>query len=217
MYGEERRILSAIEKALLTEAGREYLASPSQVWVTEVSQCLRQAFYNRVMVRERNVGAAYSILRGKLLHEAVLKNIPLGESEKVLETRSIRLGEGDTELRGRADLVAGSYVVDLKTSERAPSEPPREYVNQIQLYMLLYGKPRGMIVYITKAGLRHFTIERDDSLIEELKKKAVKLSKALRENRLPEPETGPWCRWCPWASQQYCPEGASHIGAEGKS
>ena len=215
MHGEEQRILSAIEKALLTEAGKEYLVSPSQVWVTEVSQCLRQAFYNRIMVRERNVGAAYSILRGRLLHEVIIKNLPMGESEHVLEPKSTKLGE-DTELRGRADLVAGSYVVDLKTSERVPSEPPQEYVNQIQLYMLLYDKPRGMIVYITKAGLKHFIIERDESLIEKLKEKAAKLSRALRENRLPDPETGPWCRWCPWANPQYCPEGASYIGSEEK-
>ncbi|MEB3859757.1 MAG: PD-(D/E)XK nuclease family protein [Desulfurococcales archaeon] len=212
MSSEESRILSAIEKALVTEASTDYVASPDQVWVTEVSGCLRQAFYNRVMIREKSVGAAYSILRGRLLHEVVLRNIPLGESEHKMETRTVSL-DGEVELRGRADLVAGQYVVDLKTSERTPQEPPREYVNQVQLYMLLYNKPKAMIVYITKNGLRHFIVERDEGLIERLKRKALELSRALKSNRLPGPETGVWCKWCPWATPDYCEEGASLVGS----
>jgi len=209
---EIRRILAAIERAVLLEVSELTRAPPDVVWVTEVSRCIRQSFYSRIFIKTPDFGAAYSILRGRLLHEVILGNMPIGVTEDKEGTRSITVeGEGlKVEVRGRADLVVGEYIVDLKTSERPPEKPPEEYRNQVQLYMELYGKKRGLIVYITREGLKHFIEERDERRISELKQKALKLSKALRENKLPEPETGPWCKWCPWATQDLCPEGYNY-------
>ena len=211
MSDEISRILSAIEKAVLVEVSHDYSLPPNKIWVTEIAGCLRQAFFNRIMLREKGVGIAYSILRGRFFHEVVSRNLPIGITERNPRTKVKRLETSyeEIELRGRADIVAGSYVIDLKTSDRAPKEPLKEHINQIQLYMFLYEKNKGALVYLTKDGLVHFVIERDENLIQRLIEKAKALSKALRENRLPDGEVGPWCKWCPWAHPKYCREGAA--------
>ncbi len=211
--GEEvKRILAAIEKAIMLEVSELTSAPPNVIWVTEVSRCIRQSFYSRIYLKSLDFSAAYTILRGRLLHEVVLKNMPIGVTEIGEGTRSVVVegATGRVEIRGRADMIVGDYVVDLKTSERAPEKLPEEYRNQVQLYMDLYGKSKGLVVYITRDGLRYFYEERDEERISRLKEKALKLSMALKENKLPEPEVGAWCRWCAWSTQELCPEGYSY-------
>lgn len=212
MSDEVKRILAAIEKAVLLEVSELTRAPPDVIWVTEVARCIRQSFYSRIFLRTPDFGAAYTILRGRLLHEVILGNMPLGVTEAREGTRSLVIeDEGfKVEVRGRADMIVGDYVVDLKTSERPPDKPPEEYRNQIQLYMEIYNKSKGLIVYITREGLKYFLEEKDTRKVEELKRKAVKLSRSLRENKLPEPEVGPWCKWCTWATQELCPEGYNY-------
>lgn len=212
MSEEIRRIMAAIEKAIILEVSELTRVPPNVVWVTEVSRCIRQSFYSRIFLRSPDFGAAYTILRGRLLHEVILKNMPIGVTEVEEGTRSITVegAGGRVEIRGRADMVIGDYVVDLKTSERAPERLPEEYRDQVQLYMELYGKNKGLVVYITRDGLKYFYEERDEGRISKLKEKALKLSRALRENKLPEAEVGVWCRWCVWSTQELCPEGYSY-------
>gem|GEM_PF-804019 len=209
---EVKRILAAIEKAVMLEVSELTRAPPNVIWVTEVSRCIRQSFYSRIYLRSLDFSAAYTILRGRLLHEVVLKNMPLGVTEVEGGTRGIIVEDdvGKVEIRGRADMVVGEYIVDLKTGERAPDKPPEEYRDQVQLYMELYGKSKGLIVYITREGLRYFQESRDEGRIAKLKEKALKLSRALRENKPPEPEVGFWCRWCSWSTQELCPEGYNY-------
>jgi len=212
MSDEIRRILAAIERAVLLEVSELTRAPPNVIWVTEISKCIRQSFYSRIFLKSLDFTAAYTILRGRLLHEVVLRNMPIGVTEVEGGTRSIVLDDvgSKVEVRGRADMVVGDYVIDLKTSERAPEKLHEEYRNQVQLYMELYGKSRSLVVYITRDGLKYFLEERDEERIAKLKEKALKLSRALRENRLPEPEVGVWCRWCTWSIQELCPEGYSY-------
>ncbi|MFZ8789177.1 MAG: PD-(D/E)XK nuclease family protein [Acidilobaceae archaeon] len=212
MAEEVKRILAAIEKAIMLEVSELTRAPPNTIWATEVSRCIRQSFYSRIYLKSLDFGAAYTILRGRLLHEVVLRNMPLGVTETEEGTRSIVVEDeaGKVEVRGRADMVVGDYIVDLKTSERAPDKLPEEYRGQVQLYMELYGRSKGLVVYITREGLKYFQENRDEGRIAKLKEKALKLSRALRENKPPEPEVGFWCRWCSWSTQELCPEGYNY-------
>lgn len=79
-------------------------------------------------------------------------------------------------LRGRADWIVGDFVIDLKYKMYQPEEVELSDRNQVLLYMFLYNKPKGIVLYIDQYGeIRFHTVERDEALIKSLLGKAVKL------------------------------------------
>ena len=204
---EIERIVSSVRRAIAAEVLKLYTLPPNVVWVREVSGCLRQAFYNRVYYRVLDEKQTFAIFRGRLLHEWLLEKLPLGLSESSIKTAEKDMG-GGLKLRGRADWIVGDYVIDFKYKLYQPSDAVKQDVNQVLLYMYLYNKPKGLILYIDWRGeIKPYRVERDESRIEELARKAITLHKSLIENKPPDPEVYEWCRWCPWASEAYCPEG----------
>ncbi len=115
-------------------------------------------------------------------------------------------------LRGRADWIVGDYVIELKYKIYLPKEVSLHDKNQVLLYMYLYSKPKGLVLYINQyGGIRPFFIPRDETLTKYLLDKAIKLYKAFVRNCPPEPEVAEWCNWCPWADNSFCPEGYRYV------
>ena len=208
---ELKRILSAIRKAVIAEVSKQYSVPAHIIWVREVATCIRQSFYNRIYYRNFDEKLAFILLRGRILHEFILEKLPLGIAEPNIQPMEVRLNN-EVILRGRADWIVGDYVIDLKYKVYLPKEVSLHDKNQVLLYMYLYGKPKGLVLYINQYGeIRPFIIPRDETLIKYLLDKAVKLYKALVRNCPPEPEVAEWCNWCPWANNNFCPEGSRYV------
>lgn len=213
-YGENlplqaQLIVESIKRTFLAEVLNIYNRSPDELWVTELTKCLRYSFYNRVLLSSMDFRAAYRIIRGRLYHEFVTSSIPLGETEQrdsLGKKAMFRARNGkEITITGRADLAVGDYVVDLKTVTRLPKEAYSDHLAQIQLYLYLYDKPRGLLVYIDDGGrIKPVHVERNEDEISKLLRRAEELYEALRTGTPPPPEEDKWCRYCPWNTPKLC-------------
>lgn len=202
-----------IKSAIIRNVKKEYPLEKTKIFVTEITGCIRQSFYNRIFLSDLNYQAAFRILRGTLIHEWLAEKLPIGLSEvrdrSHLKTE-MEIGDG-VKLLGRADYLMGNYVVELKTtSKKKIDKPLEEHVNQILMYMHMLKKDKGVIVYLHDNGeISSFTINRNDERIRKLIAKARDLYEALKNGYAPEAEPGYYCKWCPWNTEDFCKEGVT--------
>ncbi|RLE85690.1 MAG: hypothetical protein DRJ41_00680 [Thermoprotei archaeon] len=204
-------VVEIIKSAIIKNVKKEYTLDKNKIFVTEVTGCIRQSFFNRIFLGELNYNAAFRILRGVLLHEWLAEKLPIGLDEVRNRDQlrgEIDLGNGAM-LVGRADYLIGDYIVELKTTSRRKLEKPLdEHVKQVMLYMHMFNKEKGIIIYLHDNGnITSFTINKEDDLIKELIEKARKLFSSLKSGHAPKAEIGQYCRWCPWNRKDFCEEG----------
>jgi len=96
-------------------------------------------------------------------------------------------------------------VVELKTCNKLPYNPYSSHIEQINAYMHIFDKPKGLIVYIsrTQLGVRIFDYYGDWQLFQYTLDKAKVLKNAL-DNDIPPPSNLPlaerklYCKECPF-------------------
>ncbi len=177
---------------------RKRLYEPDVLHVSEVTGCLRKAWferrYARVEAHPRNI--IYALGNG--IHEALQKHLVKRGWQAEVECM---LDLGDFKLTGHADLFdpETGTLLELKTCSKLPEEPYRGHVMQANTYTYMLHASATYIVYIEKRGrVRVFRVNWSPSLWQELLKRARRLRKAIIENRPPRPERGPLCEYCPY-------------------
>ncbi len=183
-------------REIAEERRRRY--EPDVLHVSEVTGCLRKAWferrYGRVEAHPRNI--IYALGNG--IHEALERHLVKkgwqAEVECILDL-------GDFKLTGHADLYdpETGTLLELKTCSNLPEEPFRAHVMQANAYTYMLHASAAYIVYIEKQGrVQVFRLHWNSVLWRELLERAKLLHNAIAENRPPRAERSPLCKHCPY-------------------
>ncbi len=184
---------------------KEILASNQRVYysndvihVSEVSGCLRKAYYTRTTPLKPSEALTIIMSIGNGLH---------GQLQELLASRGWR-SEVEVawnfkhfKLVGHIDLYhpRENLVIELKTTNKLPDNPYQGHLMQLNSYLAMIGANRGYIIYISRNGfVRVFQHRLDKKLWSETIKRAYRLHFSLKNNTPPKPEPGPLCKYCPF-------------------
>ena len=204
---------AALVRHLVVEAfKRSYLegedgapVSDSEIYVTEVSGCLRRSFFIRrqPIPLPENLYVVFEI--GKGLHYIIQRFLPVEACFEV----PCEVDLGDFRLKGRADVVLDDVILELKSIARIREDwiPYPNHVLQLQAYLWMLDRPRGFIVYIEKSRGRIYPIEveREASAWALIIQRARVLHHHLLNNEPPRPEPSSLCKICDY--RRICHEG----------
>jgi len=168
---------------------------PDVIHVSEVSDCLRKAFYYRTMDIPIPDDKLVILTIGGLIHRIVQKELTgMGFKCELELTHDV----GPFTLVGHADALNSIGLLELKSVTRMPREPYHHHLLQTNAYMVMADVNYGEIVYISKAGgyLRTYPLRPDQALFDFLVSRACQLYEALQRNEPPKPEPSKLCRWC---------------------
>lgn len=189
---------------------KEKSRTQTSFYVSQAGKCPRQVFFKFKNAPKKELEA--NILRlfdhGDHIHQLIMK--PL------LSTRDIHVVASEVDIppqelvRGRADAIVSDgkdlYVLDIKSMNsmmfQKMTEPKRDNVDQIQLYLHYFRIPRGILLYVDKdkLNLKEFVVEYDkkrtEEMIEGLKKLKGQIESDIIPARIPEyPAKWP-CGYC---------------------
>ncbi|HIJ98106.1 TPA: PD-(D/E)XK nuclease family protein [archaeon] len=191
---------------------------------SEIGNCLRKVWYSYKFPQEIDPDLLKIFEAGNLLHGFVVEVLKSERNKDVQLLKSefpFKEKVDGFEISGRIDnlvLVKSSgkeVLVEVKSTGDlgfVMSEPKRENVMQLQLYMHVLGIHDGVLLYIDKRNLQSqmFTVPYDKKFSEEVIEKFKKLDKHLREDKLPDPEArifrndmGWMCKRCEYRERCY--------------
>ncbi|MCS7105318.1 MAG: PD-(D/E)XK nuclease family protein [Thermofilaceae archaeon] len=194
----------ALRDAYFSEREVVKSAPVNVVYPTELNQCLRKSWYERMVAEPPQPERLVLFLLGEKLHDVAGEYFPLGSGEKSFE----KTVEGVI-VRGRLDRELESCIVEFKSVTSIPEKPRPYHVDQAQIYMWLTDKEQAFVVYVSKSTgeVKAFKVERDEARIQELLRKAVEYSIHLQRGFPPPPEPGWLCKYCEYAHLCPSPQG----------
>ena len=177
---------------------RRRLYSIDVIHVSEVAGCLRRAYYERTRPRPALDPSNIVMMIGNGVHEK-LQELLAGRGW--LSEVEARYRVKDFWLVGHADLYHpdGQVVVELKTVGKAPEQPYRSHLVQLNAYLYMLKARQGYLVYIARNGdVRVHKHSLDKKLWGETVRRAITLHEAITRDKKPPKEPGPWCTHCPY-------------------
>jgi CRISPR/Cas system-associated exonuclease Cas4 (RecB family) len=196
---------------------KRFSPAPGTYHVTELTQCLARAYFERTTPAQETVESAWAKLRGSLLHYV---DRSLGWSELRVKMKFNRFDEPITVV-GHVDAYdpETATVYDLKTSRFVKWQdekgflPRQAHLAQIQSYYTLldsYAIPvkRLVLIYVDDKNIVAKEVPmgfRREWMIQ----RAAILHAALNRTKIPEPEPDTWCKYCSFV--QVCPAKGSAI------
>lgn len=141
-------------------------------------------------VSENNARGELADKQAELI-EPMIKQCTLWEPPSQLNAAQIEIEhyfDGvPVKVKGYVDLAFEGCDVDLKTTERMPSEPTWAHVRQVSLYRAARQR-KGGLLYVTSKRFAYYEVtdEMRDEALAELRDAAVKLSKLLGAFDKPE-------------------------------
>jgi hypothetical protein len=191
--------------------------------VTSLVGCLRRGYYAIATEYGQRPSKLWSAFRGTLFHKMMEKYQP---KHYVTEDRFGRYLDGGVLLTGKPDEFRPNekLLIDYKSKEVVPDQPPQEYVEQLNCYRLLMQDGWSMdtgehvsleadrlgIEWLTMNGYQKVPVQvMDLDLVHELfATRALLVNTALQGGALPprnvsNPMKSTFCvNWCP--SLQNC-------------
>ena len=195
---EKSRLEALIRRALTTYDVRP--RNPGDIYVTEVTNCLRRAFFNIVFNAHPLPRDSSAVLIGKALHELlpkVLGNVFRGAEYEVPVEHSIG---GGWVLRGRIDMLHDNVVYEFKFGNPETEAKPL-YIMQANAYANMVGADRYWLVIIDRRRLIVEAIPgaRDERLWEETLRRVNLLISSIKKDIPPRGPDVPWeCDNCPY-------------------
>ncbi len=177
--------------------------------------CLRMIFYNMTTPRtSSNPEAIGTYAIGDIVHD-ILESSFVGVGGKA----GTRLTKGYLNdliyISGESDILLDDAVIEVKsvsvfawkyvdggkdfrTGETLIGAPKQSHINQLNTYLDLYDKEKGIILYVNKENfkLRPFYIKRDKSVMLQTVGKCIMVYNRIQSNELPDKEKGNECAWC---------------------
>ena len=171
-----------------------------EIYVTDVTKCLRKAYYSIVRPKEM----APQALTGKLLHEAFARN--LQQALPLFFEVGFALGlENGWVLKGRCDAIAGDEVYEFKfTRSIGKAKENASYYLQLQLYCYAFRAKKGYLVLIDREtfDMEFVEVQPDVYVAEKLIEDAKYLCECLEKRKVPErlsPRFDGECEFCDYA------------------
>jgi putative RecB family exonuclease len=129
---------------------------------------------------------------------------------------------GDVVLKGRLDRVdtapeGGLTVIDYKTGRRPATQEEADADEALTVYTALAERRlgrqvTGLVLDYVVAGRRVAT-ERPPQVLRERLDRVLELAATMRDDRVYQPRTGPWCSRCDLLGR--CPDGQRQLGQAG--
>ena len=209
---------------LINEIWLEYLAETdfeaSYNSISYITDCLTRSYY-RITKQESHEDSKNRYYRasGRLIHSFILDKL----ATKLNAKKDVYLKYETPEfvIAGVADIVAGDYVLELKTTTKLPDKPNEAHVEQLNAYMAMANKAYGYIVYLSRANgsAKSFEVTFDPELWQYTQDKAKELRKACLDGYIPKPyKPRSWlikaCKHCEF--KEICPHKAlSEVSSNG--
>ncbi len=169
---------------------------PNVIHVSEVSGCLRKAYYARTRAITISPSNALKLL-GNSIHRAIQSVL---EKKGYTTEYQVSVKFGDIRLVGTIDVydLENNIPLEIKTTSKPPEEPYPNHVMQLQTYINLLRADYGYLIYISRNNgkVKVFKLRRDKKILRKAIERARTLSQALRSHQPPAPEKSPLCYYC---------------------
>jgi len=174
---------------------------PNEVHVTEITYCLRKAYYARMSQSKPPIDKVTILQLGRALHELIQKYVRNHEIHSELEvTYPFR----EITLHGTIDLLIDGTIIELKTVSKKPQNIyPHHYAQVNAYYHMLRDAGYDVsepvyVVYINKrtGEVKIFSAipAQNDFMVTLMR--AYQLYNCLLQRRLPAPEPSHLCEYC---------------------
>ncbi len=208
-----------ITKATVYDWIRQSLAVNQRVYyssdvihVSEVSECLRKAYYTRTAPLKPNEAALIIMSFGNGLHNQLQEYlVSQGWKSEVEVSWNFKYFR----LIGHIDLYnpTNNTVLEIKTTNKIPDNPYPNHVMQLNSYQAMIKAEKGYLIYISRNGqVEVFPHRFDKRLWKTTIKRAFNYYFSLRKNRAPKPEPSPLCTYCPFKWKCYRERGDHNYG-----
>jgi len=152
--------------------------------LTEVVQCLRRSYYDRIDPKEIQRRGFNDLLSG------LLRKLEYGSKSKEFKI-------DDVILKGQADMMVDDNIILFRPSHTTPESPHAEDLLYLNACLWIYDKTDGMIIYITSDREEFtFSLTRDKKMFEEIIRRVRVLSDLLSEQKTPILEPSHNCLEC---------------------
>lgn len=182
---------------------------------SEIGSCIRKVWYSYKYPKETDIELTKIFEVGNLIHDFVSKVIESDKNPHVelLERElPLRLETKDFTISGRLDDMlllkedGRKILVEVKSTKTTDytTEPSRNHVMQLQLYMQITGIHEGIVLYVDKNNLKSkaFSVKYDEELSKEIMNRFIELNICLVTDQLPldeakrDPSLMWMCRYC---------------------
>ena len=154
------------------------------IHLSEVVQCLRHSYYDRIDPKEVERTGFNDLLAG------LLRKLQYGSESK-------EFAIDDIQLRGQADMIADDYIILFRPTDSEPKTPKSTDLLYLNACMWIYGKAEGMIIYISGDEEEStFSVTRDKKMFEEVIRRVRVLNDLLKEQKTPILEPSEECTRC---------------------
>lgn len=171
------------------------LTNPNVVYVTDLVSCSQKRVF-RQKYPELTFRFDPIALLGILVHrglEELLKEY--GFQSEVEVVREVKVNDKNYIIKGRVDALNEDCVVEIKTARSDIGLPHEHHIGQLQIYLNLLNRNKGVLIYITPDRIVEFPVEKEEINMNELLKETLENSKHPRWE---------WeCRYCMFA--KICP------------
>jgi CRISPR-associated exonuclease Cas4 len=163
----------------------------SKIHASEVTGCLRRAFYDRTDEIERDRTSFSDLIGG------MFRQLEYGAQPKDFSLEDINL-------ETQADLIVDDLVMVFRSTGEHPESPPAKDLLYINACMYAYDKVDGVIIYITGSGEEiSFSVTKNKKMFEETIRRVRVLNDLLKEKKTPILETSIECSGCQYYERCY--------------
>ena len=163
----------------------------SKIHASEVTGCLRRAFYDRTDEIERDRTSFSDLIGG------MFRQLEYGAQPKDFSLEDINL-------QTQADLIVDDLVMVFRSTGEHPESPPAKDLLYINACMYAYDKVDGVIIYITGKGEEiSFSVTKNKKMFEETVRRVRVLNDLLKEKKTPILETSIECSGCQYYERCY--------------
>jgi len=163
----------------------------SKIHASEVTGCLRRAFYDRTDEIERDRTSFSDLIGG------MFRQLEYGAQPKDFSLEDINL-------ETQADLIVDDLVMIFRSTGEQPESPPAKDLLYINACMYAYDKVDGVIIYITGKGEEiSFSVTKNKKMFEETIRRVRVLNDLLKEKKTPILETSIECSGCQYFERCY--------------
>lgn len=183
------RDFRSIIKNTIDSIGRELeteidVKNIKTIHLTEVVQCLRRSFYDRIDAKEIERRGFNDLLSG------LLRKLQYGSEPKEFTIDDIKL-------RAQADILVEDFIILFRPAHDVLETPIANDLLYLNACMWVYNKTDGVVVYIT--GNKEeiiFSVTRDKKMFEEVIRRVRVLHDLLKEQKTPIIEPSNDCTEC---------------------
>ncbi|HIQ03770.1 MAG TPA: CRISPR-associated protein Cas4 [Desulfurococcales archaeon] len=171
------------------------MTNPRVVYVTDMVSCSQKRYY-RLSYPELAFSFEPVLVLGNLVHMGLEKLLEEeGYKVEVEFEKIFKINGVEFRVKGRVDAINSSEVVEIKTTRTDIKIPLEHHILQLQLYLNLLNREKGILIYITPERISEYQIDREELDVSRILLETI-------ENTV-HPRWSWECKYCTYA--RICP------------